>query len=289
LRPGIGCASGARIRPLRAVIIHARELTARGFTLEMEEWANRDSGAIQSAGDVALDRRMRGVSRLPAKSWWAGGYRPARLLTSNPSRRTAMPQDQPSHTPASAARPAVTRSAGVAIRPMGPGDAGQVLAVYQAGLDTGLASFETTAPSWEAFDAAKLPGHGSSPPMATGRCCAGWPFPRVRPGGYMPGSSSTASTSVAVIIAAGSARRSIGTVPASSASHARSGHVNRDEPLAPALGDSKLVPQHQDLGVPPPRQPQQRYCARDTQEDQLQAHKPKIIPSRVQPSSRRTG
>ena len=42
---------------------------------------------------------------------------------------------------------------------MGPGDVGQVLAVYQAGLDTGLASFETTVPSWEAFDAAKLPGH----------------------------------------------------------------------------------------------------------------------------------
>jgi phosphinothricin acetyltransferase len=38
-------------------------------------------------------------------------------------------------------------------------DAGEVLAVYQAGLDTGQASFETTAPSWEAFDAAKLSGH----------------------------------------------------------------------------------------------------------------------------------
>ena len=38
-------------------------------------------------------------------------------------------------------------------------DAGQVLAVYQAGLDTGQASFEVTAPAWEAFDAAKLPGH----------------------------------------------------------------------------------------------------------------------------------
>jgi phosphinothricin acetyltransferase len=34
-----------------------------------------------------------------------------------------------------------------------------VLAVYQAGLDAGDASFETEAPSWEAFDAAKLPGH----------------------------------------------------------------------------------------------------------------------------------
>ena len=65
-RLGIGCASGAGIRPFRAVIIHARELTARGFTLEMEERANRNSGAIQPAGDAALGRRMRGVPQLPA-------------------------------------------------------------------------------------------------------------------------------------------------------------------------------------------------------------------------------
>ena len=67
-----------------------------------------------------------------------------------------MLQDQPPDTPAPGA---VTPPAGVVIRPMDPADAGQVLAIYQAGLDTGLASFETTAPSWEAFDAAKLPGH----------------------------------------------------------------------------------------------------------------------------------
>ncbi|TMR98482.1 N-acetyltransferase family protein [Nonomuraea basaltis] len=36
-------------------------------------------------------------------------------------------------------------------------DAAQVLAIYQAGLDTGQASFETTAPSWEGFTAGKLP------------------------------------------------------------------------------------------------------------------------------------
>jgi arsenite methyltransferase len=45
------------------------------------------------------------------------------------------------------------------IRPMLAGDATQVLSIYQAGLDTGQASFETVAPSWEAFDAARLPGH----------------------------------------------------------------------------------------------------------------------------------
>ena len=45
------------------------------------------------------------------------------------------------------------------IRPMAPGDAEQVLAIYQAGLDGGQASFETRAPSWAAFDAARLPDH----------------------------------------------------------------------------------------------------------------------------------
>ncbi len=47
----------------------------------------------------------------------------------------------------------------VTIRVMTAADAGAVLAVYQAGLDGGNASFEDTAPSWEQFDAGKLPGH----------------------------------------------------------------------------------------------------------------------------------
>ncbi|MFE7183037.1 GNAT family N-acetyltransferase [Streptomyces erythrochromogenes] len=33
------------------------------------------------------------------------------------------------------------------------------LAIYQAGIDEGNATFETTAPTWDAFDAAKLPDH----------------------------------------------------------------------------------------------------------------------------------
>ena len=48
---------------------------------------------------------------------------------------------------------------GLAIRPMLSADAEQVLAVYQAGLDAGDASFETAVPSWAAFDAARLPEH----------------------------------------------------------------------------------------------------------------------------------
>lgn len=45
------------------------------------------------------------------------------------------------------------------IRAMTPADADRVLAIYQAGLDGGDASFETAAPDWAVFDASKLPGH----------------------------------------------------------------------------------------------------------------------------------
>jgi L-amino acid N-acyltransferase YncA len=45
------------------------------------------------------------------------------------------------------------------IRPMRPEDAAAVLAIYQIGLDSGHASFETRAPAWPAFDAGRLPEH----------------------------------------------------------------------------------------------------------------------------------
>ncbi|WP_432030960.1 N-acetyltransferase family protein [Streptomyces sp. 1222.5] len=48
---------------------------------------------------------------------------------------------------------------GVRIAPMRPEHATQVLAIYRLGIDEGNATFETTAPTWEAFDAAKLPDH----------------------------------------------------------------------------------------------------------------------------------
>jgi L-amino acid N-acyltransferase YncA len=47
----------------------------------------------------------------------------------------------------------------VTVRPMQTTDAKAVLAIYQAGMDAGNASFEDTAPTWAAFDAAKLPSH----------------------------------------------------------------------------------------------------------------------------------
>ncbi len=56
---------------------------------------------------------------------------------------------------------------------MHPGDASQVLAIYQAGLDTGQASFEATAPGWDAFDRARLPLHRHVAADATGTVL-GW-------------------------------------------------------------------------------------------------------------------
>ncbi|MER6304122.1 GNAT family N-acetyltransferase, partial [Kitasatospora sp. NPDC001539] len=42
---------------------------------------------------------------------------------------------------------------------MRPEHADQVLAIYQAGIDGGDATFEQAAPAWEAFDASRLAEH----------------------------------------------------------------------------------------------------------------------------------
>ena len=49
--------------------------------------------------------------------------------------------------------------AGVRVEVMTGAHAAAVLAIYQAGIDEGNATFETRAPGWEAFTAAHLPGH----------------------------------------------------------------------------------------------------------------------------------
>jgi L-amino acid N-acyltransferase YncA len=45
------------------------------------------------------------------------------------------------------------------IEPMTETHAGAVVAIYQAGIDEGNATFETIAPDWQAFTAARLPAH----------------------------------------------------------------------------------------------------------------------------------
>ena len=45
------------------------------------------------------------------------------------------------------------------IEPMTEAHAAAVLAIYQTGIDEGDATFETQAPAWPEFTAARLPGH----------------------------------------------------------------------------------------------------------------------------------
>jgi L-amino acid N-acyltransferase YncA len=61
----------------------------------------------------------------------------------------------------------------VKIRLMHDRDAGAVLRIYQAGLDTGHASFETTAPTWQAFEASRLAEHRHVAVNDHG-CVLGW-------------------------------------------------------------------------------------------------------------------
>jgi len=51
------------------------------------------------------------------------------------------------------------RTLTVRIEPMTAGHAQQVLAIYQAGIDEGNATFETRAPGWPEFSAARLADH----------------------------------------------------------------------------------------------------------------------------------
>ena len=50
-------------------------------------------------------------------------------------------------------------TASIVIVPMAAAHADDVLRIYQHGIDEGNATFETAAPTWEVFDAEKLPEH----------------------------------------------------------------------------------------------------------------------------------
>ena len=62
---------------------------------------------------------------------------------------------------------------GLRLAAMLPGHAAEVLAIYQAGIDEGQATFELNAPTWTSFDAAKLPAHRFVAVDLTGRVL-GW-------------------------------------------------------------------------------------------------------------------
>ncbi|MEU6166116.1 GNAT family N-acetyltransferase [Streptomyces tanashiensis] len=61
----------------------------------------------------------------------------------------------------------------VVVVPLTAAHADAVVAIYQAGVDEGNATFETTTPTWEQFDAAKLPEHRFAALDETGRVL-GW-------------------------------------------------------------------------------------------------------------------
>ncbi|MEV4427903.1 N-acetyltransferase family protein [Streptomyces sp. R-07] len=65
-------------------------------------------------------------------------------------------------------------SAEFVVAPMAADHAGQVLAIYQAGIDEGNATFETTAPTWEIFDASKSPEHRFVALDSGGGSVLGW-------------------------------------------------------------------------------------------------------------------
>ena len=58
------------------------------------------------------------------------------------------------------------------ITPMTREHAAAVIAIYQAGIDEGNATFETAAPSWPDFAASRLPGHRYI--AISGNRVAGW-------------------------------------------------------------------------------------------------------------------
>ncbi|MFG3285472.1 GNAT family N-acetyltransferase [Streptomyces sp. NPDC048111] len=66
-----------------------------------------------------------------------------------------------------------TAPAPFTVVPLRAAHADEVLAIYQAGIDEGNATFETTAPTWGAFDAAKPAGHRFAA-LDTGGAVVGW-------------------------------------------------------------------------------------------------------------------
>ncbi|MGW3322341.1 N-acetyltransferase family protein [Streptomyces virginiae] len=60
------------------------------------------------------------------------------------------------------------------IEQLRPEHAEQVLAIYQAGIDEGNATFETQAPEWASFDKSKLPGHRFVALEGNGGRVLGW-------------------------------------------------------------------------------------------------------------------
>ena len=95
-------------------------------------------------------------------------------------------------------------AAGVRTEPMTSAHGTAVLAIYQAGIEEGNATFETCAPDWAVFTAARLPAHRYVA-ITEGRV-AGWVAASTVSGRCVyAGWSSTRSTSTPPPAAAASA------------------------------------------------------------------------------------
>ena len=81
------------------------------------------------------------------------------------------------------------------VRSMLDGDEKAVLAIYQAGIDTGNATFASCAPEWAAWDVGHLASTGSSPSKRPGLTSwVGSRCPGSRTAVSMPGSPRSPST-----------------------------------------------------------------------------------------------
>ncbi len=93
------------------------------------------------------------------------------------------------------------------IVPMTDAHADAVLAIYQAGLNTGNASFETTTPTWDYWDRAHLTRHRFVA-LDDQHRVVGWiAAARCPVGASTPGCSNTASTSTPTTVVGGSVAR----------------------------------------------------------------------------------
>lgn len=128
--------------------------------------------ALAETRFVLVDRRgtaswyrvnQRCVSRFPTAADVVMGIPPTAFQPLDVGRVVAGDEpgagDNPDHVHDRAAVPLGGKDNGIQIMPMTVEHAEQTLTIYQAGLDTGDASFETTAPTWEQWDASHLPVH----------------------------------------------------------------------------------------------------------------------------------
>lgn len=82
--------------------------------------------------------------------------------------------------PVGAAEAQPASGSAVAVRPMTPADWPAVRSIYEAGIATGNATFETVAPDWPRWDATHLPDHrlvavrGAGDDAAGEEVVAGW-------------------------------------------------------------------------------------------------------------------